>query len=335
MPSPPPVPPVPPSGASASRRAPALTFAGESAGDVETSLRRLELLITRRLDGMLTGAYVGLLPGPGTERAQNREYVIGDDVRRMDWAVTARTTIPHVADPIADRELETWLVVDLSASTEFGTARCEKRDLVLAAAATAGFLTARTGNRIGGLLIGGEQPKTVPARSGRAHLHGLLRAIATAPRAGYDQPGPLRAPTDLSTALEGLRRPPRRRGLAVLISDFLTAGNPSEPEWERPLRALTSRHQLLAVEVLDPRELSLPNVGVLNLVDPETGRRLEVNTRSRRVRERYAAAAAAQREAIAATLRRVGAEHLQLRTDRDWLLDVVRHVRRSRVRAGA
>jgi uncharacterized protein (DUF58 family) len=311
------------------------TFAGESAGDVETALRRLELMVTRRLDGMLTGAYSGLLPGPGTERAENREYVPGDDVRRMDWAVTARTTIPHVADPIADRELETWLVVDLSPSTEFGTARCEKRDLVLAAAATVGFLTARTGNRIGGLLIGGEQQRTIPARSGRAHLHGLLRSIATSPRAGYDKPMAGRAPTDLAAALEGLRRPPRRRGLAVLISDFLTSGNPEAPEWERPLRALTARHQLLAVEVLDPRELSLPNVGVLNLVDPETGRLLEVNTRSRRVRERYAAAAAAQREAIAATLRRVGAEHLQLRTDRDWLLDVVRHVRRSRVRAGA
>jgi uncharacterized protein (DUF58 family) len=120
----------------------------------------------------------------------------------------------------------------------------------------------------------------------------------------------------------------------VLISDFLTGGNPEAPEWERPLRALTARHQLLAVEVLDPRELSLPNVGILDLVDPETGRLLEVNTRSRRVRERYAAAAAAQRESIAACLRRVGAEHLQLRTDRDWLLDVVRHVRRSRIRAG-
>lgn len=310
-------------------------FAGEPAGDVEAALRRLELLVTRRLDGMLTGAYVGLLPGPGTERAENREYVPGDDVRRMDWAVTARTTIPHVADPIADRELETWLVADLSPSTEFGTTRCEKRDLVLAAAATVGFLTARTGNRIGGVLIGGDQPRTVPARSGRAHLHGLLRAIATSPRGAYDKPTAQRAPTDLSAALESLRRPPRRRGLAVLISDFLTGGNAAAPGWERPLRALTARHQLLAVEVLDPRELSLPNVGVLNLVDPETGQLLEVNTRSRRVRERYAAAAAAQREAIAATLRRVGAEHLQLRTDRDWLLDVVRYVRRSRVRAGA
>jgi uncharacterized protein (DUF58 family) len=308
--------------------------AGQPAGDVETALRRLELLVTRRLDGMLTGAYVGLLPGPGTERAENREYVPGDDVRRMDWAVTARTTIPHVSDPIADRELETWLIADLSPSTEFGTARCEKRDLVLAAAATVGFLTARTGNRIGGLLIGGEQPRTIPARSGRAHLHGLLRAIATSPR-GHDRPVTSRAPTDLSAALEQLRRPPRRRGLAVLISDFLTTGNPRSPDWERPLRALTARHQLLAVEVLDPRELTLPNVGVLDLVDPETGQLLEVNTRSRRVRERYAAAAAAQREAIAAALRRVGAEHLQLRTDRDWLLDVVRHVRRSRVRAGA
>ena len=325
-----PPPPSPPA-----RRTAPPTFAGETSGDVETALRRLELLVTRRLDGMLTGAYVGLLPGPGTERAENREYVPGDDVRRMDWAVTARTTIPHVADPIADRELETWLVVDLSPSTEFGTARCEKRDLVLAAAATVGFLTARTGNRIGGLLIGGPEPRTVPARSGRAHLHGLLRAIATSPRSGYDKPAARSAPTDLSAGLDGLRRPPRRRGLAVLISDFLTGGNPEAPEWERPLRALTARHQLLAVEVLDPRELSLPNVGILDLVDPETGRLLEVNTRSRRVRERYAAAAAAQRESIAACLRKVGAEHLQLRTDRDWLLDVVRHVRRSRIRAGA
>jgi len=170
-----------------------------------------------------------------------------------------------------------------------------------------------------------------------ARLAALPDQLAGLPRVdgGYDKPMAGRAPTDLAAALEGLRRPPRRRGLAVLISDFLTSGNPEAPEWERPLRALTARHQLLAVEVLDPRELSLPNVGVLNLVDPETGRLLEVNTRSRRVRERYAAAAAAQREAIAATLRRVGAEHLQLRTDRDWLLDVVRHVRRSRVRAGA
>ena len=276
-----------------------------------------------------------MLPGPGTERAEAREYLPGDDVRRMDWAVTARTTVPHVSDPLADRELETWLVADLSASQEFGTARCEKRDLVLAAAATVGFLNTRTGNRIGAVLMSADPAtggRAIPARSGRAHLHGVLRAIATAPRTAHDRPAAGTAGPDLAGAIESLRRPARRRGMAVVISDFLP-GDAADPfGWQRPLRALGARHQVLAIEILDPRELELPDVGVLRVVDPESGRLLEVNTRSRRVRRRYAEAAAAQREQIAAALRGAGADHLQLRTDRDWMFDVVRHVRRSRVR---
>ena len=314
-----------------------------SAGvDTDATLRRLELLVTRRLDGMLAGSHLGLLPGAGSEPAETREYAIGDDVRRMDWSVTARTTVPHVRDLIADRELESWVLADMSASQEFGTSTCEKRDLVLAATAAVGYLTSRVGNRFGAVVIGEALPaggRLIPARSGRAHLHTALRTLANTPRSGLSTPGPQveRPATDLAAALGRLRRPQRRRGLCVVISDFLGGTPPSgnaAPGWERELRALAARHQVLAIEVLDPRELSLPDVGVLRLVDPETGRLLDVNTRSKALRERYAAAAIEQRAQIAASLRRAGASHLQLRTDRDWLVDIVRHVAASRRRRG-
>jgi len=293
-------------------------------GPTEVVLRRLHLLVTRKLDGLLQGDHLGLLPGPGSEPGESREYRPGDDVRRMDWPVTARTTVPHVRQTVADRELETWMAVDLSASLDFGTARCEKRDLVVAAAAAVAHLTVRGGNRIGAVVATGGAPHRVPARAGRLNAQGMLRRIVETPRA---QPG---QPTDLATAVDALNRPPRRRGMAVVISDFL-----AEPTWERPLRKLGVRHDVLAIEVLDPRELALPDVGVLTLVDPETGRLHEVQTGSRALRERYAAAAAEQRAAIAAAIRRAGAGHLQLRTDSDWLLDIVRFVaaqRRSRTR---
>lgn len=314
--------------------------------ETETLLRRLELSVTRRLDGLLLGAHLGLLPGLGSEKAESREYRAGDDVRRMDWAVTARTTVPHVHDLIADRELETWVLADLSASMEFGTATGEKRDLVLAATAAVGFLTARPGNRIGALLLAGGTVVHVPARPGRDAVRTLLRHIAATPRAAVDAPATGRSPgpplehplpasvagaVTLATGLDQLRRPLRRRGLVAVVSDFL--GTPPE-EWERPLRALSGRHEVLAIEVLDPRELELPDVGLLRLIDPETGRLLDVATRSRKLRSRYAAAAAEQRSVIAATLRRAHAHHLQLRTDRDWLLDVVRYAAEARRRRG-
>jgi len=287
-------------------------------------LRRLELTVTRRLDGLLQGDYRGLVPGHGSEPGETRPYAPGDDVRRIDWNVTARTQEPHIRQTIADRELETWILADFSASLAFGTADCEKRDLALAAMAAVGFLTQRTGNRIGAVVLEGEHAVTLPARGGRANLQGLLHRALVA--AKTDHPGA----SDLSGALRRLATATRRRGLVVVVSDFL-AGD----EWERPLRVLGARHEVLAVEVVDPRELELPDVGLLELVDPETGAIREVQTSNAKTRSRYAEAAAAQRAEIAGRIRSAGADHLVLRTDHDWLLDLVRFVawRRERLQS--
>ncbi|NIL60488.1 DUF58 domain-containing protein [Salinispora arenicola] len=299
----------------------------------EAVLSRLHLLVTRKLDGLLQGDYVGLLPGPGSEAGDSREYRPGDDVRRMDWPVTARTTMPHVRRTVADRELETWLAVDLSASLDFGTGRWLKRDVVVAAAAALAHLTARGGNRVGAVIGTGSEPPgggrrapaargggftRLPARSGRREVQALVRAVAgTEIRPGR---------SDLGALVDLLNRPPRRRGVAVVVSDFLAP----PAQWTRPLRKLRVRHDVLAIEVLDPRELELPDVGVLPVVDPETGELHEVRTGDPRLRHRYAEAAAAQRAEIAAALRAGGAAHLRLRTDRDWLLDMVRFVAAQR-----
>jgi uncharacterized protein (DUF58 family) len=263
---------------------------------------------------LLQGNHLGLVPGPGSELGEARTYQPGDDVRRMDWAVTARTTEPHVRETVADRELETWVVLDLSPSLDFGTASCEKRDLAIATLAAVTHLTRGGGNRIGALVATGERTIRIPARGGIVHARGLLRRVALTPRAPEGTRG------DLTTAIEQLRRPPRRRGLAVVISDFL-----GEPDWERSLRALSHRHNLLAVEVLDPRELELPDVGTVVLADPETGRQREVVTSPLLCRE-FAAAAAQHRDRVATALRRSGAAHLTLRTDSDWIADIVRFV---------
>jgi len=287
----------------------------------EALLRRLELAVHNKLDGLLQGNYLGLVPGPGTEAGDARQYVPGDDVRRMDWAVTARTTVPHVRQTIADRELETWLVVDLSPSMDFGTARTEKRELVLAAITALVHLTVRGGNRVGAVVSNGAETYQIPAQGGRIHARHLVRRIASTPRSSSA------GTNDLVAMLESLQRPQRRRGLVAVISDFIEPGAGEAPAaWERPLRGLSQRHQLLGVEVLDPRELELPAAGLVTFQDTESGRELEVQTSDPRVRERFAAAALAQREHIATSLRHAGAAHLQLRTDRDWISDVVRFV---------
>ncbi|MCK9900793.1 hypothetical protein CC117_11420 [Parafrankia colletiae] len=301
---------------------------------VERTLRRLEIAVTRRLDGMLLGEHLGLLPGQGTEKAESREYHVGDDVRRMDWAVTARTTVPHVHDLVADRELETWALVDLTASQEFGTTSLRKRDLAIAATAAVGFLTARTGNRMGAVALTPTGPQLIPARPGRQGLRSLLRTLLSVPEGAHDRPArqpDAGAATDLAAAIAELDRPRRRRGLAVVVSDFLS----TDLSWERPMRVLSARHQLLAVEVLDPAELILPSVGLLPVVDAETGALVEIPTGSRRVRDRYREAAAEHRAQVELALRRVGAAHLVLRTDSDWLVDIVRFVSTSRTTRGA
>jgi uncharacterized protein (DUF58 family) len=295
---------------------PALSMHGADA-----LLRRLEFAVRNKLDGLLQGNYLGLVPGPGSEAGESRQYVIGDDVRRMDWPVTARTTIPHIRQTVADRELETWLVVDVSPSMDFGTALTEKRELVLAAITAVVHLTVRGGNRVGAIVGNGQDSYVVPARAGRAHARHLVRRVAMTPRAA-SAGGP-----DLAALLESVRRPQRRRGLVAVVSDFIDGTTDDGPlPWERPLRGLSERHQLLGIEVLDPRELDLPAAGLVTFVDPETGRQLEVQTSDRRLREQYAAAASRQRERIATGLRHAGAAQLQLRTDRDWITDVVRFV---------
>jgi uncharacterized protein (DUF58 family) len=281
---------------------------------LEAGLRTLELEVRRRLDGLLQGNHLGLVPGPGSEPGEARPYQPGDDVRRMDWAVTARTTVPHIRETVADRELETWVVADLSASLDFGTALCEKRDLVVCAVAAIAHLTGGGGNRIGALISNGAQSTRIPARGGLPHARGLVRKLAETPRASEGTRG------DLAAAIEQLRRPPRRRGLAVVVSDFL-----GDTEWQRPLRALSARHDLIGIEVVDPRDVDLPDVGTVVLADPETGKQREVHA-SALLRKEFAAAAQAHRDRVAAALRRAGAAHLVLRTDSDWIADTVRFV---------
>jgi uncharacterized protein (DUF58 family) len=286
--------------------------------ELSAALRKLELTVRRKLDGVLHGDHLGLIPGPGSEPGESRLYQPGDDVRRMDWSVTARTTNPHVREMIADRELETWLVVDMSASLDFGTTGCEKRDLAVAAAASIAFLNSGGGNRLGAVIANGESIIRVPARSGRMHEHTLLRAIATSPKA------PVGVRGDLANAIDALRRPERRRGMAVIISDFLGPIN-----WMRPLRAIAGRHEVLGIEVLDPRDVELPDVGDVILQDAETGVTREF-TIDAQLREDFEKAAAAHRAEVARTLRRCDAPVLTLRTDRDWIADVVRFVANRR-----
>jgi uncharacterized protein (DUF58 family) len=281
---------------------------------MEAGLRLLELDVRRKLDGLLQGNHLGLVPGPGSEPGEARTYQPGDDVRRMDWAVTARTTVPHIRETVADRELETWVVVDLSPSLDFGTAACEKRDLAVSAVAAVAHLTGGGGNRIGAVIATGEKTTRLPARGGLAYARGLVRSVALTPRAPEGTRG------DLAEAVEQLRRPPRRRGLAVIISDFLGPTN-----WQRPLRALSARHDLIAIEIVDPRDIDLPDVGTVVLADPESGRQREVHA-SALLRKEFSAAAAEHRAEVAAAIRRAGGGHLVLRTDSDWIADTVRFV---------
>lgn len=292
---------------------------------VENVLKRLEIDIRARLDGILHGDYQGLVPGHGSEPGETRRYEPGDDVRRIDWNVTARLQSPYIRQTIADRELETRVAVDLSPSLDFGTADCEKRDLALAAVGALGFLTNRVGNRFGAELITSDGVVSLPAKQGRPHLLSILERVRTAPRGA--------GRCDLADGIARLDAGHQRRGLRVVISDFL-----SPVDWHDSLRRVATRHETLAIEIIDPRELELPNVGRLALVDPESGARRTINTSSKKFRDRYAAAAAEQRAETATRIRRTGTDHLILRTDSDWLHDIARFVvtrrKRNMARAG-
>ncbi|MFV0458588.1 MAG: DUF58 domain-containing protein [Actinomycetales bacterium] len=309
------------------------------------ALRRLEVTVVRRLDGYLRGEHLGLLPGPGTELAEARLYRPGeDDVRHMDWAVTARTTQPHVHDMIADRELETWALADLTGSMQLGTALRDgrpvlKRDLAISAVATVAVLTARLGDRFGGYLLTDTDLIRHPARSGRQALVSMLRDML-ATRADLAEPGRHRDAVTLGPALSRLASGHPKRGLRLVVSDFfdaasgpLTGAADQAPGWELGLRQLAARHQVLAVEVVDPREGELPDVGVIELADPETGDIVEIDTSRSATRAAYAEAAARHRERVRVSLRRAGVGHLVLRTDSDWVRDVARFVLRHRTQS--
>lgn len=284
-------------------------------------LRRLELDVTRRLDGLISGDYLAFAHGTGTEPAGARTYGPGDDARRIDWCLTARTLSPQVRTTEADRELETWVIADRSPSLDFGTADREKREVVLGAVAGFGFLGLRAGNRLGVIATGGDDLLRIPARTGRVALLAALAALYDTPRREAP-PGPA---ADLHAALMRLERVQVRRGRIVVISDFLEAS-----DWAVPLARLALRHQIIAVQVTDPREMQLPDVGMLTVVDAETGRQLHVQTNSPSLRARYAAAAAERDRRIRGLIAESGAEHLRLSTDRDWLIDVARFVGRRR-----
>ncbi|MEM7274767.1 MAG: DUF58 domain-containing protein [Actinomycetota bacterium] len=281
-------------------------------GSTREVLRRLELDVTRRLDGLLHGDHRGLVPGHGTELGETRRYAPGDDVRRIDWNVTARLSDPHIRQTIAERELQTWLLIDRSARLDFGTARCEKRDLVLAAAAAVGFLTSRDGNQIGAVLAGRGEPDLIPARGSRKHLLRLLHEIAATPR------GDNTGVTDLAAALGRLSAVARRRGLIAVVSDFQVAAG-----WQDALAVAARRHDVVAVQVTDPREYELPDVGLVLVRDPATGQERELQTGKASVRRAFADAARARQAQLEETLRAARVDHLHLSTDRAWLDDLV------------
>ncbi len=280
-------------------------------------LRQLELDVKRRIDGMLHGDYLGLVPGHGSELGETRGYVPGDDVRRIDWNVTARLQEPFVRQTIADHELETRVLIDQSPSMDFGTADCEKRDLALRALGAVGFLTNRVGNRFGAELVSPTGTELIPPRQGRDHVMAILDRVQRHPR--------MEGTTELAPAILRLDAAAQRPGIRVVISDFL-----HDDDWGMALRRIGTRHDTLCIEIVDPRELSLPDIGPVAFIDPSTGRVKQVRTSDKALRQRFDEAAAEQREQIADTIRQAGADHLILRTDRDWLFDIVRFVSKRR-----
>jgi uncharacterized protein (DUF58 family) len=284
-------------------------------------LRALDVTIGRRMEGLLAGDYRSSLLGEGTELALIRPYVPGDDVRRIDWNVTARTGEPHVRVQLAERVLVSWLVLDTSPSMRFGTADRRKADVAEGVAIGIGHFATRRGNRLGVLTFGDSEPLTLPVRQGRLGLVGLLSALREEPET---TPGRVGA-TSLGGALRRVDALARQRSLIVAVSDFR-----GPRDWRKPLLQLAGRHDVIAIEIRDPREQALPNAGELWLVDPETGRQLRVDTRSEKLRARFAAAAEAERREVASEFSSVGVRHAVLSTSGDWLRPLVSFLRRSR-----
>jgi uncharacterized protein (DUF58 family) len=280
-------------------------------------LRALDLVVRRRVEGLIAGDFRASVHGPGTELAQVRAYQPGDDVRMIDWNVTARTLQPHIRVHVAERALVTWLALDASPSMVWGTADRRKADVAEGVALAVGHIATRHGNRLGVVTFGERKPHILPPRQGRVGLLGLLSTLRRAPEA--DGGGA----TALGEALGRTGALARQRALVVVVSDFR-----GPRDWHGPLISLAGRHDVIAVEIRDPREDALPDVGDLWLVDPETGRELRVDTSRRIVRDRFEAAAREDREAIAQEMARAGVDHLVLPTAGDWLRSLADFLRR-------
>jgi uncharacterized protein (DUF58 family) len=293
----------------------------------ERTLRRLDWTIVRRLDGLLQGDYRTLFRGQGLDLADIREYVAGDDVRNIDWNVTARLDLPHVREYLEDREITAHFLLDLSPSVDFGTASALKRDRLVDFVGLVARLLTRHGNRVGAILYGKRVEKVVPARGGRMQVLRLIDELQRRPRL---ESSPA---TSLAELIETALGTIKRRSLIFIVSDFFTM-----PGWEKPLELLARKHETLAIRLTDPRERELPDIGFVIMTDSETGEALHIDTHDPRFRKRFAEVVDRRERALGATFRRAGVDTLELSTEEDLVRTVVRFaamrkLRRARQRA--
>jgi uncharacterized protein (DUF58 family) len=281
------------------------------AASAEQLLRRLEWTVLRRLDGLLQGDYRTLLRGTGMDLADLREYQHHDDVRHIDWNVTARLQQPHVRVFTEDREMSAWFLLDLSPSMDFGSSELRKRNVSAEFVAVLARMLTRHGNRVGAMLYGSGVDAVIPARGGRHHVLHLLHTLQARPEST------VLGPTRLHELLESAANLVRRRSTVFVVSDFIT-----EPGWEKPLGQLARRHEVVAVRLLDPLELDLPDLGLIPIRDAETGEQLLVDTHDAGFRKRFARIAAQREAELRQSFARAGVDTLELSTD-DNLVDAI------------
>jgi len=284
-----------------------------SAPTPEALLRRLEWTVLRRLNGLLQGDYRSLFRGSGIDLANLREYQEGDDVRYIDWNVSARLPIPHVREYLEDRELTAWFLLDLSPSVDFGSDAVSKRQVLAEFVAAMARLLAGKGNHCGALLFSAGVDRVVPPRGGRRQVLHLLDLLGSRPRLA-------RAPaTDLGAVLGRAANLIRRRSMVFVVSDFI-----SKAGWDKALGLLARRHEVVAIRLFDPSETRIPDIGLLAFQDAETGEQMFIDTHDRGLRRRFAAAAQQQQDALRATFANAGVDCLELSTEDDLLDALVR-----------
>jgi uncharacterized protein (DUF58 family) len=292
----------------------------------EALLRALDLTVGRRIRGLIPGDFRAHDLGGGTELAQVRPYELGDDVRRIDWNVTARMAVPHVRVHVPERAVTTWLLLDASPSMTFGTADRRKADVAEGVAVAIGHIATQRGNRLGVITFGGgADHRTSPAGGRQGLLAALLaaRAEADASADAGTEPIGVRSP---AASLRFLSAAAARGGLVVIVSDLR-----GPRDWHQALAPVAARSHVLAIEIRDPREDDLPDIGELTLVDAETGREVRIDTSSRTLRERFSQAAAGERSSLAVELRRLGAGHVVLSTSGSWLRSLAGQLRLQRI----